>query len=96
MIQIPVQCISIVFGIRKDFPSPGVTATVTTLDNKVHSLIFFDRDIRQLFTVFDCTKLHNARTKWAMLEKDDQGNVLGVSGYERITDIAYCVQELSR
>ena len=94
--RIPVQCISIVFGIRKDFYQAGVSCTLIDADEQIHSLVFLDSlAVRDIFKAFDCTKLHNARGKWVNLELDDKGKPLGLSGYERETIIAYCEPELS-
>ena len=92
----PAQCVSIMFGIRKDFPRPAVSATLINHNGKTHNLVFFDADITQVFYAFDCTKLHNARGKWVLIHIDNAGDLLGISGYEKVTDIAYCVRELSR
>jgi hypothetical protein len=94
--QIPVQCVSIVFGIRRDFYQPGISSTMISQDQKVHSLVFLDTHaVRDVFTAFDCTKLHNARGKYVFLELDEKGKLLGISGYERKTIIAYCDPDLS-
>jgi hypothetical protein len=94
--QIPVQCTSIIFGIRHDLTQPGVSCTLIDQDYKTYSLVFIEADaVRDVFTAFAVSKLHTARGKWVFLELDDTGKALGISGYDYSTIIAYCDPELS-